>query len=528
MGAPRGPTNNARQGGGFSAPHSNAPNTPRGPNTGALGGGRFNSTQPNAFRGGGGGGANGGGFRGPTPSRSFAGHPTPAGGHEVRTANGSVIRTRPDGSRADVHDVRRGMEIHHGLDGSRRVVVERADHSRVFVERGGRGYVQHPYMFHGHEFAQRTYWEHGRPYARYYGRYPYHGVYLEVYAPVHYYPVGFYGWAYRPWVTPVPYAWGWGGNPWYGYYGFYFSPYPVYASPAFWLTDYLLATTLQAAYVAQAQANAQAAATAANGPPALSPEIKQQIADEVKYDIQQENMAAQANSANPQASPNDMGIAAILSDGRPHVFVAGNDLDLVEASGQECRVTEGDVMQVQSPPAPDAVQVNATMLASKGGNECARSDTVTVALTDLQEMQNHMRATIDQGMAELQSKQGHGGLPAVPAADRGPPVEAGYAAGAPPPDANAGTEINAQISAADQAEMQDVEAVDAAGPAVAGGPSAPGPSDPPPTITLGQTPEEVTSVLGQPSRIVDLGAKKIYSYPDMKIIFTNDRVSDVK
>src|SRR6185437_7219065 len=308
MGAPRGPTNNARQGGGFSAPHSNAPNTPRGPNTRALGGGRFNSTQPNAFRGGGGGGANGGGFRGPTPSRSFAGHPTPAGGHEVRTANGSVIRTRPDGSRADVRDVRRGMEIHHGLDGSRRVVVERADHSRVFVERGGRGYVQHPYMFHGHEFAQRTYWEHGPPHARYYGRYPYHGVYLEVYAPVHYYPVGFYGWAYRPWVTPVPYAWGWGGNPWYGYYGFYFAPYPVYASPAFWLTDYLLATTLQAAYVAQAQANAQAAATAANGPPALSPEIKQQIADEVKYDIQQENMAAQANSANPQASPNDMGI----------------------------------------------------------------------------------------------------------------------------------------------------------------------------------------------------------------------------
>jgi hypothetical protein len=33
-------------------------------------------------------------------------------------------------------------------------------------------------------------------------------------------------------------------------------------------------------------------------------------------------------------------------------------------------------------------------------------------LTDLQEMQNHMRETIDQGLQDLQAKQGKGGLPA--------------------------------------------------------------------------------------------------------------------
>jgi hypothetical protein len=392
------------------------------------------------------------------------------------------------------------MDIHHGLDGNRRVVVERPDHSRVFAERGGRGYVQHPYMYHGHEYAQRTYWDHGHAYARYYGRYPYHGVYLEVYAPVRFYPVGFYGWAYNPWVTPVPYAWGWGGNPWYGYYGFYFNPYPVYAGPAFWLTDYLIATSLQAAYAAQAQANANAAAAAAAGP-VLTPDVKAQIAEEVKYDVQQENLAAQANSGNSQAAPADTGVAALMSDGRPHVFVAGTDLDLVDASGRECMVTQGDVVQVQSAPGPDAVQVNAIVLASKGGNECALASTVTVALTDLQDMQNHMRETIDQGMADLQAKQGKAGLPAAPAADRGPPVDASFAQGAPPPDANAQAEITAQASAADAAEKEDASA------AVAAGSPGAGPSGPPPTISLGEPMDQVTAAIGQPTRIVDLGAK---------------------
>jgi hypothetical protein len=405
------------------------------------------------------------------------------------------------------------MDIHHGLDGNRRVVVDRPDHSRVFAERGGRGYVQHPYMFHGHEFAQRTYWDHGHAYARFYGRYPYHGVFLEVYAPVHFYPVGFYGWAYNPWAAPVPYAWGWGVNPWYGYYGFYFAPYPVYASPAFWLTDYMIALSLQAAY------NAQAAAIAANGAPVLTPDVKDQIAAEVKYDVQQENLAAQANSSNPQAAPADTGVASLLADGRPHVFVAGTDLDVVDVGGRECMVTQGDVVRVLGAPPPDAQQVNGIVIASKGGKECPVSDTVTVALTDLQDMQNHMRETIDQGMQELQQKQGQGGLPAMPAADRGPPVDAGFAAGAPPPDAQAGAEISAQATAADQAEKEDASAAVAAGGA--------GPAAPPPTISLGQTPDQVTAALGQPSRIVDLGVKKIYTYPDMKITFMNGKVSDV-
>jgi hypothetical protein len=48
-------------------------------------------------------------------------------------------------------------------------------------------------------------------------------------------------------------------------------------------------------------------------------------------------------------------------------------------------------------------------------------------------MQNHMRETVDQGMAELQTKQGTNGLPPAPASATAPPVVAAIAENAPPP-----------------------------------------------------------------------------------------------
>jgi hypothetical protein len=49
-----------------------------------------------------------------------------------------------------------------------------------------------------------------------------------------------------------------------------------------------------------------------------------------------------------------------------------------------------------------------------------------------------------------------------------------------------------------------------------------------PTIALGQTIAQVTATMGSPQQIIDLGAKKIYKYPDMKVIFMNGQVSDVQ
>jgi hypothetical protein len=464
--------------------------------------------------------------------RTATGHMAPAGSHTIATRNGAITR-RPDGRISDVHDARRGMDIHHGLNGSRRVEVMRADHSRVFAERGRPGFIERRYSFHGHDYARRSYYWHGREYNRYYRGYYYHGVFVNVYAPGVYFAPAFYGWAYNPWVAPVTFAWGFGANPWYGYYGSYFTPYPVYPGPAFWLTDYIISSDLAAAYTAQQEANLQAAAAPPPGPQAmLTPDVKAEIADEVKSQIALENAEAQQNAQSQDIDPASSGIARMLSDGRPHVFVVGSSLDVVDMNGAECALSDGDVLQFTgSPLAPGATDTQLTVVASKGGNECARSAGVTVGMADLQEMQNHMRETIDQGLQELQSKQGQGGLPAAPASATAPPAQTEFAQIAPPPEPNGAADVNQQLAQADQA---DQEAAQSAPPA--GMPPAPadiGAAPPPPpaatvNISLGQSIDQVTSQLGQPVTVVNLGSKKIYKYKDMKITFKDGKVSDVE
>jgi hypothetical protein len=458
---------------------------------------------------------------------------TPTGNRTVRTSNGSTMRTRPNGSRAEFHDTKRGMDVHHGLDGRRRVSVERADHSRVYAERGGRGYVQRPYMYHGHEYGHRTYYYNGRAYDRFYNRYPYHGVYVYGYTPAFYYAPAFYGWAYNPWLAPVPYAWGYVGTPWYGFYGGYFTPYPVYPSASVWLADYLLSQSLEANYAAQ-----QAAAQGGGAPPPqqamapdaapLTPEVKAMIADEVKRQLALENAEAQQTAQKQEIDPASSGIARMLSDNQPHVFVAGASLDVIDANGTECAVTEGDALQLAGAPAAEATAADLMVLSSKGGQECHKGAKVSVAIADLQDMQNHMRETIDAGLTDLQQKGGQGGLPQVPASAKAPPVKAEFAAVAPPPDPNAAAEINGQVAEADKAEQE----IASQAPADASGPSstpAPAATAPPSEVDLtGQTIAQVKALMGEPKSVATAGTKTIYVYKDMKVIFTAGKVTDVQ
>jgi hypothetical protein len=80
--------------------------------------------------------------------------------------------------------------------------------------------------------------------------------------------------------------------------------------------------------------------------------------------------------------------------------------------------------------------------------------------------------------------------------------------------------ITAESDAPDAAPAADNAAPAASVPAQS--------SAPPKTIALGQTTDQVIAILGQPQKIVNLGAKQIYYYPDMKIIFTNGKVTDVQ
>jgi hypothetical protein len=455
------------------------------------------------------------------------GREQPRGVNTVRTANGNEFSRRADGRPRDVHVAGRGMDIHHGLGGGRRVAVERADHSRIVAERG-RGFVDHPYAFRGHEFAHRTYWANGRVYDRFYGRYPYRGVFLDVYAPVAFYPVGFYGWAYNPWVAPVPYAWvGWAGAPWYAYYGPFFAPYPVYANASLWLTDYLISQSLIAGYQAQvaAQAASQPPPPLPPGQVALTPDVKQAIADEVRRQVALENAEAQANAQNADFNGQSSGIARMLADGMPHTFVAGTNLDLIDASGQECAMSEGDVLQLATPPPPTATAANLIVMASKGGVECRRSSLVSVNLTDLQDMQNHMRETIDEGMGTLQAHSG--GLPTPPPTAMAMAQPAAFSVGAPPPDQTAASQINQQLQDADKAEQETLAQAPGQAPLAPIAPPA-APAGPPPTIGLGLSTDQVIGALGQPKSIVDLGAKKIYVYPDLKVTFQDGKVSNIE
>jgi hypothetical protein len=465
-----------------------------------------------------------------TTNAALSSRPAPNGVVTHETKNGSAMQKRPNGTVREVHNTQRGMDVHHGLNGNRRVSVEHGDH-RIVAERGRPGYVQRGYRYHDREFARRSYYYHGRVYNRYYNHYYYHGRYVEVYAPVRYYPPAFYGWAYNPWYQPVYYSWGWGPNPWYGYYGYYFAPAPVYPTASLWLADYLLAANLAAAYQAQQEAQLQAdPVTAAGGATPITPEVRQQIADEVKNQIALENSEAQQNAKDQDPDAASSGIARLLSDGHPHVFVVGGALDVVDASSSaECALSDGDALQLAAAPPADSPNANVVVLSSKGGKECRKGTTVTVAVDDLQEMQNHMRDVVDQGLEELQTKQGKQ-IPALPPSAAAPPVEAGYAKAAPPADPNGAEEITKQLAEADQAESEVAAEVQqqAATTPTADSPKEAASSSAPIEIQTGQTTDQVTAALGPPLKVIDLGAKKTYVYKDMKVMFKDGKVSDVQ
>jgi hypothetical protein len=54
------------------------------------------------------------------------------------------------------------------------------------------------------------------------------------------------------------------------------------------------------------------------------------------------------------------------------------------------------------------------------------------------------------------------------------------------------------------------------------------PAAPPASIQLGQTVDQVQASFGPPEKIVNLGAKQIYVYKDLKVTFVNGKVTDVQ
>jgi len=402
-------------------------------------------------------------------------------GRSVNRPDGSVYHFNDRGARTSVR-TRTGAEAHfnsrghltsirahditinRGVHGERRFETRRADGARLVGYGRDHGYIERGYVRGGRPYIRRTYYYGGRRYAYAYRGAYWHGVAYYGYVPRYYYGRAFYGWAYNPWPAPIVWGWGWGAAPWYGYYGAYFAPAPVYASPSLWLADYLIAANLQAAYEARAAANANAQAAAAaesaaadsepddqpvadnNGPVTLTPEVKQAIADEVRAQIEAEKQ--EATNPNPQPASSDQIPAAL--DPAHRTFVVSTVLNPEMADGTECSLSPGDVLtRIQD--APDANQNVTVLVSSSQSGDCASGAQVPVAVQDLQDMQNDFRAKIDEGLNQMAENQGKNGMPGGPAAARRASPDGQVQA-----DANVADDLKAQQDAARQAE-QDVK-----------------------------------------------------------------------
>ncbi len=421
--------------------------------------------------------ANGPGHTGNTMggghNAAAAGHGAPnAGGHagnahtppgrQVALKGGGSASIRPNGQIRSIN--RNGMQIQHGMHGGRTVVSTHNGARIVTTGRRG-GYVQRAYFSRGgRSYYSRTYYHNGvyrvgvyRGY--YYGGRPYYGYY-----PAYYYHPVYYGWAYNPWPAPVAYGWGWGGAPWYGYYGPYYQPYPVYPAAYFWLTDYMIAASLQAAYEAQAASNALLSPfdtdrtlvaslmpLAADAPKAsLSPEVKNALSEEVKATL----AAEKAEAEKPAASGGGNGSAPATSNEAPpalspdfKTFMVSSDMSLV-ADGDECPLSQGDVIERLTNTPDDDGNVNVKVVAS-AKSDCAVGKEGPVSSDDLQEMYNSFREQVKDGMGDLAKKQGSGGLPKAPDT-----TTVNGDVPAPPPDKTAEKNLQDQQSAADQAESE--------------------------------------------------------------------------
>jgi hypothetical protein len=182
----------------------------------------------------------------------------------------------------------------------------------------------------------------------------------------------------------------------------------------------------------------------------MTKEVKDQLAEEVKAQLAADQADAgktgktSGGSSGGQASS---GGSLPALDPKRRIFVVHNELSVV-ADGDECSLTDGDVISRVSDTPDEDKNVDVKVLASKKNN-CAVGKQVSVSLDDLQEMHNHFREQITGGMDELSKKQGTSGLPKAP--------DTGKQDGevpAPAADSSAAKTLKEQQAAADKTEAE--------------------------------------------------------------------------
>ena len=409
------------------------------------------------------------------------------GTHETYKGGAQVDKGR-DGKPTHYNDAKNGIEakkfdakgrptqLTHSSPGSH-TSIQRAGNSRhiettrtvhggvehIVGDGHGGGYVQRPIPGRA-GYVQRTVVYGGRSYGVVYHNYYYGGVMIYSPVPALVFAPAYYGYLLNPWAQPIVYGpyWGWAGQPWYGYYGAVFTPYPRYYSADQWLTDYLVSTSLQQAYDAQV-----AAGDAPSGPPPpITDEEKALIAQDIHAELaRQQQQAAQPqpqqdsgtgvvgdNSAQaPAAATNE--VPEALQDHIFTVYTAPMQVEM--ASGTTCNLMAGDMLfRTGNTPNSDNtvdVQVKSGHGDASHTDLCAPEAHAKVQLADLQEMYNHKRELLAEGeqkQSDLVGKK-HG-LPKGPK-----PNATQVAQNKIDPDTQAAVdELKKQLQEADDTESQ--------------------------------------------------------------------------
>jgi hypothetical protein len=388
------------------------------------------------------------------------------GGLSVAASGGRTYTMRADGSLASFSGHGRNasfnpggriralhtdkIDISHGLRGERRIQTVRPDKSVLVTTGRNRGYLQRPVSRHSRTFIQRTYVEGNITSTREYSTYSYNGMVLESYAPRAHYAPALYDWAGNPWPAPVSYQWGWSRDPWYGANNGFFTALTAYRDATQLLTDYILAQTMKTAYQDPVEGNEPPQASYAETDTPISPETREAIAQEVRFQLEQEKEAAL--NANQAAGYGEL--PAVLNDPQ-HLFVVSSSL-VVTTNGQGCGLTPGDILQLTGAP-PEGVQIATLSVVSSKRLDCPANSVVTVSLSDLQAMQNNMREQIDSGLGTLRTGQGAKGIPSAPRDAIAVPRPTDVA-DLSLSEANVQAMLQAQQKEADQAEAEVMQA----------------------------------------------------------------------
>ncbi|HTW74612.1 MAG TPA: hypothetical protein VMD56_06785 [Steroidobacteraceae bacterium] len=300
--------------------------------------------------------------------------------------------------------------------------------SRTFVS-GGR--VRYARVYRNHV------WHHfGRAFA------------YERFVPAVRYPAVYYAWALARWSRPVTYAWAWQAQPWYPTYGPLFTPYPVYTRPDQWMTDYIIAQSLQAAYQAQSAALPPAAAPppasapppvsapppaavavapppvppaapstapvappapliAPPAPPAITPQIKADLDAEIQVQLREQQAAAAApTTPTTQSTPPAL---------RPsHVFFqVVQPLSVPSGHQGYCSLSADDYIKRTGGMSSDNWQIPVVVELS-GPADCPEGLRTRIGLNDLSAMENEQEAQVMQAMQAASKSMGSHGLPSGP------------------------------------------------------------------------------------------------------------------